>query len=105
MSSVTIPREKIHWFPTINYDTCIADQDCLNFCKSGVFAWEEETARVVVAQPNNCVLGCDSCAQICPVEAISFPDKDELRASLRKLRQEAGAQAAVVGPAAEEHEG
>jgi len=51
------------------------------------------------------VLGCDSCAQICPVEAISFPDKDELRASLRKLRQEAGAQAAVVGPAAEEHEG
>jgi NAD-dependent dihydropyrimidine dehydrogenase PreA subunit len=102
MSSVTIPREKIPWFPTINYDACTADQECLNFCKSGVFAWEEETARVVVSQPNNCVVGCDSCAQICPVEAITFPDKNELRATLRRLRAEAGAQVAVVGPASDE---
>lgn len=88
MSSVTIPREKIRWFPTIDHDACIADQECLNFCKNGVFAWEEEMARVVVSQPTNCVVGCDSCAQICPVEAITFPDKNHLRATLRNLRAE-----------------
>lgn len=38
--------------------------------------------------PFNCVVGCASCAQICPVEAISFPSKDELRATLRHLRSE-----------------
>jgi len=34
-------------------------------------------------------VGCDACAKICPQEAIKFPDKEELRATLRKLRAEA----------------
>jgi NAD-dependent dihydropyrimidine dehydrogenase PreA subunit len=102
MSSASIPREKIPWFPTINYDACTADQECLNFCKNGVFSWEEETARVVVSQPYGCVVGCDSCAQICPVGAITFPDKDGLRATLRRLREEARAQVTVAGSAEED---
>jgi len=93
MSSTTIPREKIPWYPTINSELCISDQECLNFCRNEVFSLDQESGRVVVSNPYNCVIGCDSCAQICPVQAITFPDKEELREALRRLRQ--GAQVAT----------
>lgn len=84
-----IPRERVTWHPTIDYDACLDDRVCLDFCKNGVFVLDEASARVVVAQPLQCVIGCTSCAQICPSEAISFPDKDELKRTLRALRAEA----------------
>ncbi len=83
-----IPREKINWHPTINYDACTGDRACIDFCKNDVFVWDEENQHPIVQNPLNCVIGCDSCAQICPVEAITFPLKDELRASLKQLRAE-----------------
>jgi NAD-dependent dihydropyrimidine dehydrogenase PreA subunit len=91
-----IPRDRIQWFPTINYDACLADSACLDFCKSGVFEWDQAGARVVVAQPLNCVVGCTSCAQICPAEAITFQDKDELKRTLRELRAELAASGEAV---------
>jgi len=36
----------------------------------------------------NCVVGCQACINICPVEAIRFPSKEELRATMRRLREE-----------------
>ena len=83
-----IPRDRIHWFPTIDYDACLADRACLDFCRSGVFDWDEAVGRVVVTQPLNCVVGCASCAQICPAAAITFPDQDELKRTLRELKAE-----------------
>lgn len=32
-----IPREKIPWFPIIDYDKCVGCQECFNFCGNGVF--------------------------------------------------------------------
>jgi NAD-dependent dihydropyrimidine dehydrogenase PreA subunit len=98
MSSVKIPREKIPWFPTIDPDLCIGEGDCINFCKNEVLAFDEDGFKAIVVNPYNCVVGCDACSQICPQEAIKFPDKEEFRATLRRLRTEAGAQAAVVAP-------
>ncbi len=83
-----IPREKITWFPTINFDACLGDRVCSDFCKNGVFSWDEANQRPIVENPLNCVVGCETCAQLCPTEAITFPDKDELRATLRRLREE-----------------
>ena len=83
-----IPRDRVAWFPTIDYDLCTADRACLDFCQSDVFRWNEAEGRVDVVNPNNCVLGCTTCAQICTVDAISFPDKEELRQTLRRLRAE-----------------
>lgn len=83
-----IPRESVSWYPTINYDACTGDRACYEFCKNDVFVWDEELKHPIVQNPLNCVIGCDSCAQICPVEAITFPSKDELRASLKRLRAE-----------------
>jgi NAD-dependent dihydropyrimidine dehydrogenase PreA subunit len=87
-----VPRDQIDWSPRINYDACLGDHMCFDFCHNDVFTWDEENNRPIVANPNNCVLGCDSCAQICTVEAISFPSKDELRATLKRLRAEMQAQ-------------
>lgn len=88
MALSQIPREKIPWYPTINTDLCIGDEECINFCKNDVFEWDEETMHPVVKNPLNCVVGCSACAQICTVEAISFPTMDELRATVKKLREE-----------------
>lgn len=84
-----IPREKVNWQPAINSEACIGDRLCVEFCRNDVFRWDEENQRPVVEHPLNCVLGCDSCAQQCPVEAITFPSKEELRNQLRVLRAQA----------------
>jgi len=84
-----VPREKITWFPTIDYDACLGDRLCYDFCHNDVFVWDEENQRPIVQNRLNCVVGCDSCAQLCPSEAIKFPSKEELRATLRRLREEA----------------
>jgi len=83
-----LQRESISWNPSVDASLCIGDQECVNFCKNDVFAWDEENALPIVKDPLRCVLGCTACAQICPVEAITFPSKDDLRKSLRRLRQE-----------------
>lgn len=87
--NTTIPREKIPWFPSIDADLCVGDQDCINFCRNDVLAFDEGAFKAIVAKPYNCVVGCDSCAKLCPQDAIHFPDQGDLRATLHKLRLEA----------------
>lgn len=89
MANPKVPREKIPWFPTVNYDACIHDQECIDFCKNDVFRWNDALGVPEVVKPYNCVLGCDACQQICPSQAISFPSHDELRAVMRRLISEA----------------
>jgi len=87
--SKSIPREKIPWFPTVNYDLCAGCMQCVEFCHNGVYQWDEEEGHPRVIEPFNCVLGCSACASLCPNEAISFPSKREIIELLRKLREEA----------------
>ncbi|MDZ7262119.1 MAG: ferredoxin family protein, partial [candidate division KSB1 bacterium] len=68
-----IPREKVPWYPTIDTEMCVGDQECMEFCKNEVFEWDEENSHPNVKNPYNCVVGCSACAQICPANAISFP--------------------------------
>ena len=44
MASPSLPREKIPWFPSISYDLCKGTKDCLAFCPTNVFAWDETRA-------------------------------------------------------------
>jgi NAD-dependent dihydropyrimidine dehydrogenase PreA subunit len=63
------------WQPTINTGDCIGDKECVEFCEKQVFDWDEDNCVPIVARPQDCVDGCDACAQVCPVEAITFPEK------------------------------
>ncbi|MBI4279954.1 MAG: ferredoxin family protein [Armatimonadetes bacterium] len=89
MRPSSIPREKIPWYPTIDPDACIGDQVCLDFCKNGVFEWDEEGNHPVAEHPYNCVVGCSACMELCPVQAITFPTRETLRQTMRTLRAEA----------------
>lgn len=88
MSHSGTPRQKLPWFPTINYKLCRSDLGCLLFCSQEVFDWEKGTGRPIVARPYNCVPGCDQCAQDCVTGAVTLPSKTKLRSMIRKLRAE-----------------
>jgi NAD-dependent dihydropyrimidine dehydrogenase PreA subunit len=84
-----IPRNKIPWHPTIDYARCVSCGKCVDYCKLGVYTFEEKNGkkRTVVRNPNNCVVLCIGCDPICPVGAIKHPSKKEIRETIRKLRK------------------
>jgi NAD-dependent dihydropyrimidine dehydrogenase PreA subunit len=60
------------WYPVINYDACINDLACVEFCPHGVF--EASGGKSVVAHPENCIEFCRGCQKgACPADAISYP--------------------------------
>jgi NAD-dependent dihydropyrimidine dehydrogenase PreA subunit len=87
MENNQIPREKIPWFPTINYDLCTGNKDCLNFCPNGVYEWDNDTCKPKVKNPYSCTAFCSNCVQICKSVAISFPSIDEITDILIKIRE------------------
>ena len=70
-----IDREKIPWFPTIDEDKCIGCKLCFVSCGRDVFDFDLKSNKAKVARKYQCLVGCSTCATICPVEAISFSDR------------------------------
>ena len=86
-----VPRDKIPWFPTIDYDKCTYCMDCDEFCPHHVFERRDEgERRLVVANRNNCVVFCRACAKACGPGALSFPDKPATLVLIKSLRVGAG---------------
>ncbi len=81
-------RERFPWFPTIDYDACLSDLECLNFCPADVFGWDPASGRPVVAHPFDCIPGCLSCAENCKTKSISLPGKKKVLAELKRIRAE-----------------
>jgi NAD-dependent dihydropyrimidine dehydrogenase PreA subunit len=79
-----IPRKDIPWFPTIDENACINCGLCYVTCGRLVFEMDEEKRKAVAVEPNRCVVGCTTCANICPTEAIAFPD----RSVVQKIERE-----------------
>lgn len=69
-----IPRKDIPWYPTVDADTCIGCTLCFATCGRGVYDIRDNKA--VAANPLKCMVGCTTCANVCPAQAISFPDRD-----------------------------
>jgi NAD-dependent dihydropyrimidine dehydrogenase PreA subunit len=85
-----VPRERISWFPTIDYGKCNFCMECDRFCPHQVFERREGDPRLVVANPVHCVVFCRACAKACGPDAISFPDKAETIAQIKQVRAEGG---------------
>ena len=77
------PREKVNWSPIIDLDGCKKCGMCMN-CGKQVYTWTKQGP--IVEKPQDCVVGCTTCANLCQGEAITFPDKNELRALYKKER-------------------
>ncbi|WP_457570047.1 4Fe-4S dicluster domain-containing protein [Desulfurobacterium sp.] len=81
-----VKRKEIEWYPTINYEKCIGCGICFITCGGKkVFDWDIEKNRPIVARPYNCMVGCTTCRTLCPVDAISFPDKSYIRKLVKEL--------------------
>ena len=70
-----IPRQDIPWFPTIDPEKCVGCKACVEFCRNNVLSFDEASQKTEVINPYNCVVECRTCARLCPLEAISFPDE------------------------------
>ena len=75
------PRDKVHWNPTIDPDKCVKCGMCMN-CGREVYNWTAEGPQVT--RPNECVVGCSTCANLCLGDAISFPPIEELRSLYKR---------------------
>lgn len=84
-----VPREKIDWAPTIDYDKCNYCMECVQFCPHQVYeVRDNEEKRLVVKNPNNCVVFCRACGKTCGPDALSFPNKGEITKRIKEIRKE-----------------
>jgi len=74
-----VDRKDIEWYPKINYDRCAGCGICFITCGRRVFEWDRENGKPVVARPYNCMVGCSTCATLCPCDAIEFPPKEYIK--------------------------
>lgn len=83
-----VPRDKIDWSPRIDYDKCDYCMECVEFCPHKVFeVRENEEKKLIVKNPNNCVVFCRACGKTCGPDALSFPNKIETTKTIKGIRK------------------
>ena len=81
-----IPRNKIPWDPIIDYAKCTTCSKCVEFCHMQTFKTETINGKKeTTVNPNQCVVFCKGCEDICPSGAISHPDEQETQKMIDKL--------------------
>lgn len=84
-----VPREKIDWSPRIDYALCNDCMECVEFCPHQVFeVRDQEIPKLIVKNPDNCVVFCRACSKSCGLDAITFPDKGETTRHIKTVRKE-----------------
>ncbi len=66
-------RSEVAWYPSVDPGRCTGCGICVLTCGNGVFQWEASRHRPVVSHPKSCVVGCTTCAKVCPPDALTFP--------------------------------
>ena len=79
-----VPREEVEWHPTVEDELCIGCGLCVLGCSANVYAFDFEKNKPVVVAPLKCKVGCVTCANTCPVYAISFPSLSYLHKIIKK---------------------
>lgn len=84
-----VPRNTIDWSPRIDYDLCNDCMECVKFCPHQVYEVKEnEDKKLIVKNPDNCVVFCRACGKACGVDAITFPNKSETTKKIKVTRKE-----------------
>ncbi len=81
-----IPRQEIKWFPAITAEQCTGCGLCVTSCFRGVLAFDYETDQAVVVTPRMCVVGCTTCACLCPEDAVSLPARSYLQQLIKRKK-------------------
>ena len=95
-----IARETIPWYPSVAQDKCIGCELCFVTCGRGVYEVRDRKAHP--ARPYDCMVGCTTCANICPTQAIEFPARQIVQKIEREhkiltiVRKEAAAKHAKI---------
>ncbi|MHA1804130.1 MAG: 4Fe-4S dicluster domain-containing protein [Promethearchaeota archaeon] len=83
-----VPRNKIPWWPTIDYEKCNFCLECAKFCPHDVYEeTDDEKRKLIIKNPYNCVVFCRACTKACSLDALSFPDKREITKLIKELRE------------------
>lgn len=80
-----VEREQIKWNPEVDESKCIGCGLCATSCGRGVYKFDYENKKSKVANPNNCMVACQTCANLCPVKAINFAKEDKTREKAQEL--------------------
>lgn len=83
-----VPRNTIDWSPILDYGKCNYCMECVKFCPHQVYEVREtEEKKLIVKNPDNCVVFCRACGKTCGVDAITFPDKGETTKKIKATRK------------------
>lgn len=72
-----IDRKKIDWYPVIDESKCIGCSLCVTTCNRKVYKYDYEKRKSKVVNPYNCMVACQTCANLCPAGVISFVKENE----------------------------
>lgn len=75
-----VPRSQISWNPTVLEEVCIGCGTCVTGCSRLVYRFDFARKKPVVVDPLNCMVGCTTCANTCPANAVSFPSIESVLA-------------------------
>lgn len=78
-----VPRAEIDWRPRVDDALCIGCGLCVTTCGRGVYGYDFEREKPLVREPLHCMVGCVTCANICPEGAIGFPPLQQLHKMIR----------------------
>ena len=83
-----VDREKIQWNPVIDESKCLGCGMCVTSCTRGVYKFDYKNRKSKVVNPLNCMVACQTCANLCPAKAIIFAENDATREKAQKIVRE-----------------
>jgi len=83
-----VDRSSIDWQPEINESKCIGCGLCAATCGRKVYKFDYENKKSKVVNPKNCMVACQTCANLCPVGAIAFSKGETTREKAQAIVKE-----------------
>ncbi len=80
-----VDRDQIQWNPKISESKCIGCGLCVTTCGRSVYRFDFENKKTKVVNPSNCLVACQTCANLCPAHAIHFAEDDRTREKVQKI--------------------